>query len=207
MENCPPLLRNDFESTICADYEIAGVIHGLQSLVCSASDIPDRLDVKALINDGSHARRVGSFVDSELCTKLKMRFPNSPFHLAENFSQLSILAFVIIERTVVALGQPFRERRLRWIGVSCICPELIFGGDADTMETEFLEMVAYFGVSNHFQPEDLHCAQRQYVNMVGAAVVRENRDARVVPGGGHLRLMGRGTSGGVCLAGIKTFSL
>ena len=127
VENCPRLLRNDFESTICAEYEIAGVIHGFLSLVCSASDIPDHLDVKALINDGSHARRVDSFVGTELCAKLKLLFPNSPFHLAENFRQLSILAFAIIERTVVALSRPFQERRLVWVGASCICPELIFG--------------------------------------------------------------------------------
>ena len=174
------------------------------SLVCSASDIPDRLDVKALINDGSHVRRLDSFVGTEFCAKLKLRFPNSPFHVAEDFSQLSILAFAIIKRTVVALSRPFRERRLVWVGVSCICPELIFGGDADAMEKEFLEMVTYFGVSNHFKLEELQRAQRQYVNMVGAAAERESRDARVVPGGGHLRLMGCGTSGAVCLAGQKT---
>ena len=183
MEHCPRLLRNDIESTVCVEYEIAGVIHGLLSLVCESESVPDRLDVKALINDGACARRVSSFADSGLCTKLKARFPDSPFHHMPDICTLSILSFAVVERTVVALSEPFRVRRLKWIGVSCICPELIFGGDADTMETEFLEMVSYLGVSNHFTSDDLLNARRQYSNMVKAASVRESRDAQIVPGG------------------------
>ena len=35
-ENCPRLLRKDFESAVCAEFEIAGVVRGLLSLVCEA---------------------------------------------------------------------------------------------------------------------------------------------------------------------------
>ena len=87
VESCPRLLRDDFESTICVEYEVAGIIHGLLSLVCAASDVPDRLDVKALIlsNDGSHVRRLTSFVGTEFCVRLMARFPHSPFSY-ESFS-------------------------------------------------------------------------------------------------------------------------
>ena len=183
VENCPRLLRNDFESTVCVEYEIAGVIHGLQSLVCESDCVPDRLDVKALILNGTDARLVDCFADTGLCTKLKARFPDGPFDHVSGICNLSILAFAMVGRTVEALSQPFRERRQQWVGFSCICPELIFGGDADTMETEFLEMASYLGVSGHIPSDELLNAQRQYSGMVKAAIVRENRDAQIVPGG------------------------
>ena len=75
-ENCPRILRKDFESSVCAEYEVAGAVRDLLSLICSADVIPGRYDVVIFImgNSPDHIPRLERFGDSKFCALWRKGF-------------------------------------------------------------------------------------------------------------------------------------
>ena len=73
-ENCPRLLRRDFESAVCAEFEIAGIVRGLLSLVCAADVIPCQFNVKRLILENLTITRQERFRETMFRVLLGDRF-------------------------------------------------------------------------------------------------------------------------------------
>ena len=78
-ENCPRILRKDFESSVCAEYEVAGIVRDLLSLICSADVIPGRFEVRKLImeNSADYIPRLQRFSESKCRSLLAEKFPDS----------------------------------------------------------------------------------------------------------------------------------
>ena len=80
-ENCPRMLRRDFESAVCAEYEVAGIVRGLLSLRCSADVIPGRFEVRRLIMENSvdHVPRLQLFSETRFRSLLAEKFPDTAY--------------------------------------------------------------------------------------------------------------------------------
>ena len=178
-ENCPRILRKDFESSVCAEYEVAGIVRDLLSLICSADVIPGRFEVRRFITENSpdHLPRLQRFSDSKFRSLLAEKFPDTEYGARHDFSQLSLVAIAAVERVIDRLCSPFVERRRRGVSFSCLCPELVINGDLDELATDLVGVSCFYQVSSHFGNPELYQAHNQYRAMVKGARERERKDS------------------------------
>ena len=171
-ENCPRILRKDFESAVCAEYEVAGIVRGLLPLKCSADVIPGRFEVRRLIMENSvdHIPRLQLFSDTRFRSLLVEKFPDTAYGERCDYSCLALIASYVVDRVIDQLCQPFVARRRVGVSCSCLCPELVIGGEVEELTSELVGISCYFQIFSHFDEHALYQAQNEYKTM---CVVRE----------------------------------
>ena len=121
-ENCPRMLRRDLESAVYAEIEVAGIVRGLLSLVCSADVIPGQFEVRRLILKNATFTRLERFGETRFCSLLAEKFSDTAYAEVGDFSRLALIASSVVDRVIEQVCQPFVSRRRRGISFSCLCP-------------------------------------------------------------------------------------